>query len=125
MFSHLRVAESPTGAGRGVFAQRPIERGELIERCPMLIVDGAQGDALTEGADGYVFGWGDSSTALALGYGSLYNHHFDPNATTTEAGDELVITAVRDIDVGEEIFINYLGTAVDPDAVWFDDVVTP
>lgn len=90
----------------------------------MLIVDGPQGDALTEGADGYVFGWGDSSTALALGYGSLYNHHFEPNATTTESGDELIITAVRDIDEGEEIFINYLGTAVDPDAVWFDDVVT-
>lgn len=90
----------------------------------MLIADGAKGDFLTAGADGYVFGWGESSTALALGYGSLYNHHFEPNATTTESGDELLITATRDIAVDEEIFINYLGTDIDPDGVWFDDVTT-
>jgi SET domain-containing protein len=55
---------------------------------------------------------------LALGYGSLYNHSYDPNATTLERGDELVITATRDIAKGDEIFINYMGTATD--GVWFD-----
>lgn len=118
--THLRVAESPTGAGRGVFACRNIDAGEEIERCPMLIVDGEQGEALTIGADGYVFGWGDDSTALALGYGSLYNHSYDPNATTLETPDELVISACKPISAGDEIFINYMGTA--QTGVWFADL---
>lgn len=84
----------------------------------MLVVDGEQGEALSLGADGYVFGWGSDSTALALGYGSLYNHSYEPNAETLETPDELVITALRTIDEGDEIFINYMGTA--QDGVWFD-----
>jgi uncharacterized protein len=116
--SHLYVAESPTGAGRGVFTGREILTGELIERCPMLIVGGDQGEALSWGADGYVFGWGESSTALALGYGSLYNHRYSPNAETLETPDELEITALTDIAEGSEIFINYMGTA--QEGVWFD-----
>jgi hypothetical protein len=115
---HLRVAESPTGAGRGVFAARDIVVGEEIERCPMLIVEGDQGEALSLGADGYVFGWRETSTALALGYGSLYNHRYSPNAETLETPDELVITALADIAEGSEIFINYMGTA--QEGVWFD-----
>lgn len=113
----LRIAESD-GAGRGVFATRVFEEGEEIERCPMLIAQDGRGDDLESGAEGYVFGWGDGQTALALGYGSLYNHSYEPNATTLETPDELVITATRRIDVGDEIRINYMGTATTP--VWFD-----
>ncbi len=102
-----------------MFATRDIAAGEEIERCPMLIADGVQGEALTIGADGYVFGWGDGQTALAFGYGSLYNHRYSPNAETTETADELVITALVDIAEDDEIFINYMGTA--QDGVWFDD----
>ena len=101
-----------------MFAAQSIAAGTEIERCPMLIVDADQGDALALGADGYVFGWGSDSTALALGYGSLYNHSYAPNAETLETETELVITALIDIAVGDEIFINYMGTA--QDGVWFD-----
>ncbi len=120
--SHLRIAQSPTGVGRGVFATQRIEIGEEIERCPMLIVTAERAEALTIGADGYVFGWGTDATALALGYGSLYNHSYAPNADTLETPDELVITALRVIEAGDEIFINYMGTA--QDGVWFDDAVS-
>ena len=84
----------------------------------MLIAEPERGADLESGAEGYVFGWGDGRTALALGYGSLYNHSYLPNATTLETDDELVVTATRDIEVGEEIRINYMGTA--QDGVWFD-----
>ena len=84
----------------------------------MLIAEPERGEDLESGAEGYVFGWGDGRTALALGYGSLYNHSYVPNATTLETDDELVVTATRDIQVGEEIRINYMGTA--QDGVWFD-----
>ena len=114
----LEVKLSPTGAGRGVFATRVFKKGEEIERCPMLIAEPDRGDDLESGAEGYVFGWGDGRTALALGYGSIYNHSYDPNATTLETGDELVITATRKIRAGDEIYINYMGTA--QTGVWFD-----
>ena len=84
----------------------------------MLVVDAERGEALALGADGYVFGWGDDLTALALGYGSLYNHSYTPNAETLETETELVITALVDIASGDEIFINYMGTA--QEGVWFD-----
>lgn len=116
----LRVGDSPIGAGRGVFARRPFAAGEVIEHCPMLIADEEQGAALEIGAEGYVFTWGEGSTALALGFGSLYNHSFDPNATTLETDDELVISALRDIAADEEIFINYTGT--ESTGIWFDDL---
>jgi hypothetical protein len=114
----VEVKMSPTGAGRGVFATRRFEEGEEIERCPMLIAEPDRGDDLESGAEGYVFGWGNGRTALALGYGSLYNHAYDSNATTLETDDELVVTATRPIDVGDEIYINYMGTA--QEGVWFD-----
>jgi uncharacterized protein len=114
----LEVKNSPTGAGRGVFALRGFKKGEEIERCPMLVAESDRGDDLESGAEGYVFGWGDGRTALALGYGSLYNHSYDSNATTLETGDELVITATRKIKVGDEIYINYMGTA--KTGVWFE-----
>ena len=123
MNDRLRIDESTIGVGRGVFASSPIARGEVIETCPMLVVDDDErGEALSIGAEGYVFGWGEGGTALALGYGSLYNHSFAPNATTLETADELVITALRDIAVGEEIFINYTGTGSDAEQLWFDDL---
>lgn len=109
---------SCTGAGRGVFATRPFSKGDEIERCPMLIAEPDRGDDLESGAEGYVFGWGDGGTALALGYGSLYNHSYDSNATTLETHDELVISATRTIEPGDEIYINYMGTALH--GVWFD-----
>ena len=99
-----------------MFATRAFREGDVIEHCPMLIAHDEQGASLEVGAEGYVFRWG--STSLALGYGSLYNHSYDPNATTLETEDELVITATRPIRAGEEIFINYMGT--EQDGVWFD-----
>lgn len=103
-----------------MFATREFKNGEEIERCPMLIAEPDRGDDLESGAEGYVFGWGDGRTALALGYGSLYNHSYEPNAETIETPDELLIMALEPIEPGAEIFINYMGTA--QDGVWFEDL---
>ena len=49
---------------------------------------------------------------MALGYGSLYNHSFFPNAEYIKVWEERVIrfVALRDIRDGEEITINYNGS---------------
>lgn len=97
--------------GRGVFAGRAFRTGEIIEVCPALVLpDGTAEEALC-GLQQYVFKWGpaEDRLAIALGYGSLYNHSQDPNAAfqLRDARGEIVFRAVRAIAVGEQILIDY------------------
>ena len=72
----------------------------------------------------YCFTWGDNyeHTAIALGYGSLYNHSYTPNAMFTNNIDNLSIDfyAIADIDDGQEITINYNEDSEDKSPLWFD-----
>jgi uncharacterized protein len=98
--------------GRGVFARKAIRKGTIIERAPMILLP--IGEVFshapkTKLAD-YVFGWGDDTVAVALGYGSLYNHSYQPNASYHSAGPQAqIFRAIRDIEAGEEITVNYNG----------------
>jgi uncharacterized protein len=105
-------------AGRGVFALSDIKMGELIEICPIIIFSDKDFPHLEKTALlGYVFEYTGKSTMLALGYGSLYNHHNVPNAkyelveqeSMKEQDNELHISALKPIGKNEEIYINYGG----------------
>jgi SET domain-containing protein len=115
------AAESPIH-GRGVFAARQLGAGDTIEECLILKVPGDQASLLEEtDLFGFTFEWEDG-VAVALGFGSLYNHSWTPNARYDHDYDrDLVIySAVRAIAAGEEITVNYSG---DPDGhtdLWFD-----
>jgi uncharacterized protein len=119
------VAPSP-GRGRGVFARRRFEPNEIIEICPMIALAEGDVDKLNEtGLYDYYFGWGKDGkqAAIALGYGSLYNHSFTPNAAhhKNAANDTMSIVAVRQIAAGEEILICYqTGMQKEQPAMWFD-----
>lgn len=49
--------------------------------------------------------------AIAFGFGSLYNHSYQPNARYVKriAERTLDYVAIRDIQCGEEITVNYNG----------------
>ena len=120
----MRV-ETVSGKGRGVFALRRIHEGEVIERAPVLVIPASQVEAISSTVlDHYVYDWAPDSSvlAVALGNGSLYNHCYEPNARYTKHYDEGVLeyTALRDIEPGEEIVINYNGDPHDKAAMWFD-----
>ena len=114
------------GRGRGVFAARRFEPGETIEVCPVIAL--SEADARTLDGTGlydYYFGWGKGGkqAAIALGYGSLYNHSPSPNAAHHKnAADGLLsVVAVKAIAPGEEIFIRYdTGAAGETQQMWFD-----
>jgi SET domain-containing protein len=99
--------------GRGVFARQFIRKGTVIERAPIILLP--VGEVFTRGAPkmvlaDYVFKWGKDMVAVALGYGSLYNHSYQPNASYDSAGWRTqVFRAIRDIEAGEEITVNYNG----------------
>jgi SET domain-containing protein len=110
------------GKGRGVFARRLIRRGESIERVPMLVLPAGQSKGGSVVSD-YCFAWGRGTVALALGYGSLYNHSYRPNARYDDVGPQTKeFTALRDIQPGEEITVNYNGEPRSRSAVWFEVV---
>jgi uncharacterized protein len=120
--SDLVEVKRVQGKGRGVFARRSIREGEVIERVPVLVLPLAEtknGSAPSR-LSGYCFEWRRETVAVALGYGSLYNHSYNPNARyDDERAQTKVFTAIREIAAGEEITINYNGEPGDESPVWF------
>lgn len=115
--------------GRGVFAVRDIEVGELIERAPVVPMGTDTIDPINKTPlSHYVFEWGGevegegTGLAMALGYVSLYNHSYTPNSRYTRDYDstELVVTALKPIKAGDEITFNYNGVPDCKDALWFE-----
>lgn len=112
------------GRGRGMFARRKFLKGELIERAPIVAIDEKKWpNAAKTILSDYAFDWGekDEHAAIALGYISIYNHSYSPNAQLEQMLDELMmeIVAVKDIEPGDEITINYNGDPENQDKLWF------
>ncbi|HEX8353551.1 MAG TPA: SET domain-containing protein [Pyrinomonadaceae bacterium] len=124
------VRDTGTPKGRGVFASRAFGVGEVVEECPVVLLRKPY-DVLHKELKTIVFHWqvpeGSAATqALALGYGSLYNHS-NPSNLRYETDREALLmrfVAVRDIRPDEELTINYNadgGAAVSVDDWWFDE----
>ena len=128
----VRRVDNRGKGGRGVFAMRDMAAGTILERVPVLLIPKNQVFATEPGGQSpspaiswYVFDWAGMTkrdyVALALGYGSIYNHSYVPNARyRREAPDMLEFVALRDIRAGEEILINYHGEPDDRRPVDFE-----
>ena len=120
--SQLVEVRSAGKKGRGVFALTDIAKDTVIERVPviMLRVGEIYGDLHTSDLSDYIFSWGDDWVGLSLGYGSMYNHSYDPNAVYECLDDRSqIFSALRDIKDGDEITINYNGEPVNSESVGF------
>lgn len=108
--------------GRGVIAVMPILAGDVIERCPIvrLTQDDLNQIKVTT-VNQYYFEW-EHEGALVLGFGSLYNHAYRPNARyeQDQASQTMIFYALRDIMPGEEITINYNFYLSDQSPLAFD-----
>lgn len=105
----ITVADSPVH-GQGVFALVDIKKGEVIERCPYIVID--DDDLQDENRlNDYLFTSPDASTdyLVVMGYGMMYNHHDKANSEWEIDEDNRFVrfTAMRNIKKGEEIFQNY------------------
>lgn len=114
-------------AGRGVFASVDIEKDEVIEICPVIVLPKEQTRIFKETAlHNYYFMWGEqlAFVAIALGYGSLYNHSYSPNATYKKQENlTLQFIAIKDIAKDEEITVNYnYGNPNDKTKLWIDEI---
>ena len=87
------------GKGRGVFARRAIKKGEVIEKVPVILIpkETVVGNAFGKVLDKYVFWWNNKTLAISLGYGSMYNHSFTPNAEYVQGHACITYRATRNI----------------------------
>ena len=120
----LYIADS-LDRGRGVFTSERLPGGKLIEVAPVIVMSREERMLLDQTLlHDYIFFWGENDAAccVALGYVSIYNHHYQSNAEyEMDFMARLIrIKTIRPIKKGEEIFINYNGTWNDKKPVWFD-----
>lgn len=109
------------GMDRGMFAERDFAPGETIEVAPVLVVPRSQikKDHVLRN---YVFRWDDTHVMVALGYASMFNHSYEPNARYDKDKPTRTLTfkAIKPISKGEEIFVNYNHEPDDKSPLWFD-----
>lgn len=106
------VKDTGTVKGRGVFAARSFKADELVEE--VIVIPFQYGyDLLPVQLRNVLFSWhsvkGQDWHAIALGNGSLFNHSNPANMRAEINGDKETISffARRDIEVDEELTINY------------------
>ena len=112
------------GKGRGVFTSQDIEKGAVIEVCPVIIIPKAELPIIHKTTlHDYYFLWGHDldACAIALGFGSIYNHELMPNANFILDIEQqtIDIEAIKNITAGEEITLNYHGEPGNSDKLWF------
>ena len=114
------------GKGRGVCCTQTIAEGETIELCPVLVTVPDDCNTIKSSHLGdyiYSFIKEEKLFALALGFGSLYNHATYNNAAYLIDTENKMMTiyAVKDIPAGVEICINYGGDPGTSYDKWFTD----
>lgn len=113
------------GRGRGVFTAAELTPGDLIEFCPLILMPDKDRDCIHQShLHDYYFLSPDQTICIALGYGSIYNHHLRPNAAITFdlANKNIEIHCTHIIEAGDEIFIDYTGGLKNAPELWFQPV---
>ena len=116
------IIKETKNKGRGVFANKNFEKGNIIEVCPVVILSEKDRSKIDDSSlYDYYFGWEDGKAAIALGFGSLYNHSFKPNADYEKdfENKRILFKAIGDIKEDEEILVDYTQGGKEDD-LWFD-----
>lgn len=111
--------------GRGVFTAQEIPAGSHIESCPVLVLSPEDTKQVHQTSlHDYYFLWGTKGeSAIALGFGSIYNHASAANADYEMdiENTSIDIIALRDIAPGEEITLNYMEGGQQRSELWFKE----
>jgi uncharacterized protein len=121
----LAVKEIPE-KGRGLFANHDFNVGDIIDKCPVLILSSEDSKKIEKTVIyNYTFEWPEKKeldqSALVLGLISMCNHSSEPNAEFEYAFSDnaLIIQAIKPIKKGEEITISYIEDPKNEKELWF------
>lgn len=109
--------------GRGVFTSESLRKGTIVEVAPVIVMEQSDRVLLDQTLlHDYIFEWNKNQCCMALGYVPMYNHSYTANCEYAMEYDQeqIVITTIRPINKGEELFINYNGDWNNSKKVWFD-----
>lgn len=118
----LYIGPSSLG-GRGVFTAETIPGGSTIEISPVIVLPAGDLSLIHRTyLHDYYFLWEKEQCAIALGYGSLYNHAEQPNAEyqMDYADQSISFYSLREISASEEITINYVAGGNERSVLWFE-----
>lgn len=113
--------------GRGVFALKDFKKGEVVESCPVINITPKERKKCENTILAYyIYPWRSTrSGSVVLGFGSIYNHSFTPNADWKQnfKSETMIYKALKPIKKGEEITVNYNGEPDDKTPIdWFEVV---
>ncbi|MBK8610447.1 MAG: SET domain-containing protein-lysine N-methyltransferase [Chitinophagaceae bacterium] len=113
------------GKGRGVFTRERIPANTVIELSPVIVMPISNREQLDKTLlHDYIFEWGKDKDqcCMALGLIPIYNHSYKSNCEyfMDYEDESIMVKAVRVIENGEELTINYNGDWNDGKLVWFD-----
>lgn len=123
---YLFIAPTET-MGRGVFTSEEITAGTIVELSPVIIMSLEERKLLDQTLlHDYIFEWGNEKEkcCMALGYVPVYNHSYESNCEYEMDFEEnrISIKTVRNINAGEELFINYNGDWNGSKPLWFEAI---
>lgn len=106
------VIRSAGKKGRGVFVRKgqEIKQGEIIEVSPVIYCPEEEYDFLEKTClSHYIYNvpMEKKGIVVGLGYSSMYNHSFDPNADWANDDRMIRIWALKTIPAGKEVLIHY------------------
>src|SRR3972149_10412996 len=109
----LEIRSDKTIEGRGMFARQPIKKGDLVALWGGDVVDRVHYERLGEHQkrQSAQIEEGFYLVSSKPGPGDFINHSCEPNAGLD---GQVVIRAMRDIDPGEEVTIDYAMVDGDP-----------
>jgi|SRR5690606_22573993 len=124
ILSSLYIAETEK-MGKGVFTSAAIKNNTIIEVSPVVVMSDEERKLLDQTRlHDYIFEWEAElqKCCMALGYVAVYNHSYQSNCEyeMDYATELITIKTMRNIEPGEELFINYNGNWDDVTPIWFD-----
>lgn len=96
--------------GRGLYANRLISKGTIIELSPLIVLSKEHTKIATDTVlNNYWYYYDQNKCAIALGYGSLFNHHLEPNITYQIDKNKNIIKFIALVEIikNQQLFINY------------------
>jgi SET domain-containing protein len=102
--TYLKKSKIGGKLGRGVFANKTFKKDDIIEKAPYIEDKTGNFSGLVRD---YIFSKSDSTSVIAFGFASLYNHSDTPNALWKISNDYVEIIALNQIEKDSEILISY------------------
>ncbi len=99
--------------GRGVFTDKLIRKGEVIETCPVIPLSKEEIKIIRKTRlVHYWYSWSKdlrTGQCIVMGWGMIYNHSCKPNADfkSDMKNKNIIYFAIKDILPGEEITDDY------------------